>query len=145
MFIDQAEIEVKSGKGGNGMVHFRREKYVPRGGPDGGDGGRGGDVILEVRPTLNTLASFRHSARYAAVDGRGGGSNNKTGKAAENLVIPVPPGTVLHDALSGDLIGDLTTPGQRLIVCKSGRGGRGNTHFKNSINQTPRTARSCRQ
>jgi GTP-binding protein len=140
MFIDQAEIEVKSGKGGNGMVHFRREKYVPRGGPDGGDGGRGGDVILEVRPTLNTLASFRHSARYAAGDGRGGGSNNKTGKAAENLVIPVPPGTVLHDALSGDLIGDLTTPGQRLVVCKGGRGGRGNTHFKNSINQAPRTA-----
>jgi GTP-binding protein len=140
MFIDQAEIEVKSGKGGDGMVHFRREKYVPRGGPDGGDGGRGGDVILEVRPTLNTLAAFRHTIRYAAGDGKGGGTNNKFGKSAENLVIPVPPGTVVYDAISGELIGDLTAPGQRLTVCKGGRGGRGNTHFKNSINQAPRTA-----
>jgi GTPase len=140
MFVDQAEIEVKSGKGGNGMVHFRREKYIPRGGPDGGDGGRGGDVVLEVRPTLNTLAAFRFSTRYAAEDGKGGGGNNKFGKSAENLVIPVPPGTVVHDAGSGDLIGDLTSPGQQLVVCKGGRGGRGNTHFKSSINQTPRTA-----
>src|SRR5512139_2846656 len=87
MFIDQAEIEVKSGKGGNGMVHFRREKYVPRGGPDGGDGGRGGDVILRVQPTLITLAAFRFTTRYAAEDGKGGGSNNKYGKSAENKVI----------------------------------------------------------
>ena len=140
MFIDQAEIEVKSGKGGDGMVHFHREKYVPRGGPDGGDGGRGGDVILEVRPTLNTLAAFRHTIRYVAEDGKGGGTNNKFGKSAENLVIPVPPGTVIYDAHTGDLIGDLTAPDQRLVVCKGGRGGRGNTHFKNSINQAPRTA-----
>jgi len=140
MFIDQAEIDVKSGKGGNGMVHFRREKYVPRGGPDGGDGGRGGDVVLEVRPTLNTLAAFRFTTRYAAEDGKGGGGNNKFGKSAENLVIPVPPGTVVYDARSGDLVGDLTSPDQQLMVCKGGRGGRGNTHFKNSINQTPRTA-----
>ncbi len=140
MFIDKAEIEVKSGKGGNGMVHFRREKYVPRGGPDGGDGGRGGDVILEVRPTLNTLNAFRFTTRFSAEDGKGGGSNNKFGKSAENLVIPVPPGTVVYDALTGDLIGDLTAAGQQLVVCKGGRGGRGNTHFKNSINQTPRTA-----
>ena len=152
MFIDQAEIEVKSGKGGDGMVHFRREKYVPRGGPDGGDGGRGGDVILEVRPTLNTLAAFRHTIRYVAEDGKGGGTNNKFGKSAENLVIPVPPGTVVYEiAGTGgvtppqdrgtlSLLGDLTAPGQRLVVCKGGRGGRGNTHFKNSINQAPRTA-----
>jgi GTP-binding protein len=140
MFIDQAEIDVKSGKGGDGMVHFHREKYVPRGGPDGGDGGRGGDVILEVRPTLNTLAAFRHTIRYVAEDGKGGGTNNKFGKSAENLVIPVPPGTVIYDAHTGDLIGDLTAPDQRLVVCKGGRGGRGNTHFKNSINQAPRTA-----
>jgi GTP-binding protein len=152
MFIDQAEIEVKSGKGGDGMVHFHREKYVPRGGPDGGDGGRGGDVVLEVRPTLNTLASFRHTIRYAAGDGKGGGVNNKFGKSAENLVIPVPPGTVVYeiagtggvtppqDRGSLSLLGDLTAPGQRLTVCKGGRGGRGNTHFKNSINQAPRTA-----
>ena len=152
MFIDQAEIEVKSGKGGDGMVHFHREKYVPRGGPDGGDGGRGGDVILEVRPTLNTLAAFRHTIRYVAEDGKGGGTNNKFGKTAENLVIPVPPGTVVYEiAGTGgvtppqdrgtlSLLGDLTAPGQRLVVCKGGRGGRGNTHFKNSINQAPRTA-----
>jgi GTP-binding protein len=140
MFIDEAEIVVKSGKGGDGMVHFRREKYVPRGGPDGGDGGRGGDVILEVRPTLNTLMAFRHTIRYVAEDGKGGGTNNKFGKSAENLVIPVPPGTVIYDAHTGDLLGDLTAPGQRLVVCNGGRGGRGNTHFKNSINQAPRTA-----
>jgi len=140
MFIDEAEIVVKSGKGGDGMVHFRREKYVPRGGPDGGDGGRGGDVILEVRPTLNTLMAFRHTIRYAAGDGKGGGSNNKFGKSAEDLLVPVPPGTVVYDAITGDLLGDLTAPGQRLTVCKGGRGGRGNTHFKNSINQAPRTA-----
>ncbi len=140
MFIDQAEIEVKSGKGGNGMVHFRREKYVPRGGPDGGDGGRGGDVILQVRPTLNTLSAFRFTTRFAADDGKGGGGNNKSGKSAGNLVIPVPPGTVVYDAYSGELIGDLTAPDEELVICKGGRGGRGNTHFKNSIQQVPRTA-----
>jgi len=143
MFIDQAEIQVKSGNGGDGMVHFHREKYVPRGGPDGGDGGRGGDVVLEVQPTLNTLAAFRHIIRYAAQDGRGGGSNNKFGKSASTLVIPVPPGTAVYNVKeegSPSLLGDLTTPGQRLVVCKGGRGGRGNTHFKSSTNQTPRTA-----
>ncbi len=140
MFIDQAEIEVKSGRGGDGMVHFRREKYVPRGGPDGGDGGRGGDVVLEVKPTLNTLAAFRHVFRYVAEDGQNGGSQNRTGRSAETLVIPVPPGTVVYDAGTGELLGDLTEPGQRLVVCKGGRGGRGNTHFKSSTNQVPRTA-----
>jgi GTP-binding protein len=140
MFIDEAEILVKSGQGGDGMVHFRREKYVPRGGPDGGDGGRGGDVVLEVRPTLNTLAAFRHTIRYVAEDGKNGGTNNKSGKSAQHLVVPVPPGTVVYDAGTGALIGDLTAPGQRLVVCKSGRGGRGNPHFKSSINQIPRTA-----
>lgn len=140
MFIDEAEILVRSGKGGDGMVHFRREKYVPRGGPDGGDGGRGGDVVLEVRPTLNTLSAFRHTIQYVAVDGRGGGSNNKFGKSAPELVILVPPGTVVSLLPGGELLGDLTDPGQRLVVCKGGRGGRGNTHFKSSVNQTPRTA-----
>ena len=140
MFIDEAEILVRSGKGGDGMVHFRREKFVPRGGPDGGDGGRGGDVFLEVRPTLNSLQAFRHTARYAADDGKGGGSNNKSGRSAGDLLVPVPPGTLVYDALSGDLLGDLIAPGQRLVVCKGGRGGRGNTHFKNSIHQAPRTA-----
>src|SRR5512136_2248215 len=123
MFIDTAEIIVHSGKGGNGMVHFHREKYVPRGGPDGGDGGRGGDVILEVRPTLNTLAAFRHTLHYTADDGRGGGSNNKTGRTAQNLVIPVPPGTTVFNAANGEFLGDLTESGQQLMVCKGGRGG----------------------
>jgi GTP-binding protein len=140
MFIDQAEIEVRSGKGGDGMVHFHREKYVPRGGPDGGDGGRGGSVFLEVRPTLNTLSAFRHTALYAAKDGKGGGTNNKFGKSADDLIVTVPPGTVVYDAATGDLVGDLTAPDQRLLVCKGGRGGRGNPHFKSSINQIPRTA-----
>ena len=140
MFIDKAEILVQSGTGGNGMMHFHREKYVPRGGPDGGDGGRGGDVILEVRATLNSLASFRFTTRFTAEDGKGGGTNNKSGKSADNLVVPVPPGTLVYDAASGDLLGDLTTPGQLLVVCKGGRGGRGNPHFKSSINQIPRTA-----
>lgn len=140
MFIDEAEIEVKSGKGGDGMVHFRREKFVPRGGPDGGDGGRGGDVILEVRPTLNTLAAFRHVTRFVAEDGKDGGPQNRTGRSAEPLIIPVPPGTVVYDAETGELLGDLTEPGQRLLVCRGGRGGRGNTHFKNSVHQAPRIA-----
>lgn len=140
MFIDQAEIDVRSGKGGDGMVHFHREKYVPRGGPDGGDGGRGGSVILEVRPTLNTLANFRYQTRYFAEDGKGGGPNDKFGRGAEDLIVPVPPGTVVYDAVTGELLGDLTAPGQQLTVCKGGRGGRGNPHFKSSINQIPRTA-----
>ena len=100
MFIDKAEILVHSGKGGDGMVHFHREKYVPRGGPDGGDGGRGGDVILEVRPTLNSLQAFRFTTRFEAGDGKGGGTNNKSGKSAENLVVPVPPGTLVYDSLA---------------------------------------------
>jgi GTP-binding protein len=132
------------------MVHFHREKYVPRGGPDGGDGGRGGDVILEVRATLNSLQAFRFTTRFEAGDGKGGGTNNKSGKSAENLVVAVPPGTLVYDVSEGlansgveslpHLLGDLTTPGQRLVVCKGGRGGRGNPHFKSSINQIPRTA-----
>jgi len=151
MFIDKAEILVNSGQGGDGMVHFHREKYVPRGGPDGGDGGRGGDVILEVRPTLNTLQAFRFTTRFEAGDGKNGGTNNKSGKSAENLVVAVPPGTLVYDVSQAEspdskgaslprLLGDLTTPGQRLVVCKGGRGGRGNPHFKSSINQIPRTA-----
>jgi GTPase len=143
MFIDRAEILVQSGKGGDGMVHFHREKYVTRGGPDGGDGGRGGDVILQVRPTLNTLVAFRYTTRFVAGEGKNGGTNNKSGKSAENLVVLVPPGTIVFEILDGgtpSLLGDLTGPDQTLVVCKGGRGGRGNPHFKSSINQIPRTA-----
>src|SRR5512138_2350005 len=140
MFIDEAEILVRSGKGGDGMVHFHREKFVPRGGPDGGDGGRGGNVIFEVRPTMSTLQTFRHVTRYIANDGKNGGPNDMSGKSAADLVIPVPPGTVLYNAETGDLLGDLTEAGQRLTVCKGGRGGRGNPHFKSATHQAPRTA-----
>lgn len=140
MFIDEAEIEVRSGKGGDGMVHFRREKFVPRGGPDGGDGGRGGDVVLVVKPTLNTLLAFRYKTRYVAEDGGNGGPNNRHGGSAKPLLIPVPPGTVVYDAITGEVLGDLTEAGQQLIVCKGGRGGRGNSHFKSPTNQAPRIA-----
>lgn len=138
MFIDQAEILVKSGKGGDGMVHMHREKFVTRGGPDGGDGGHGGDVVLEVRPTLNTLSAFRHTTSFIAPEGKGGGSNNKSGRAGDHLVVPVPPGTVVYDAATGALLGDLTEAGQRLVVCKGGRGGRGNQHYATAKNQAPR-------
>ncbi len=140
MFIDQVNIHVKSGKGGDGMVHFRREKYEPRGGPDGGDGGRGGDVILEVKPALNSLSHFRQRQKFAAENGANGGSAQKTGRDGKDLVIPVPPGTVIYDAKTGALLGDLTEPGQRLVVCKGGRGGRGNQRFATSRNQAPRIA-----
>jgi len=140
MFIDEVKIFVRSGRGGDGMLHFHREKYVPRGGPDGGDGGYGGDVILEVRPTLNTLASFHHAVRYVAGDGGKGGVNDMTGRSAEHLIIPVAPGTVVRDDKTGELLGDMIEPFQRLTVCKGGRPGRGNPHFANARVQAPRTA-----
>ncbi len=140
MFIDQVNIHVKSGKGGDGMVHFRREKFVPLGGPDGGDGGKGGDVIFEVKATLNTLSAFRQNEKFSADPGKNGGGSQMTGRGADDLIISVPPGTVIFDAETGALLGDLTDPRQRLMVCKGGRGGRGNQHFVNSRNQAPRTA-----
>lgn len=140
MFVDEAEIEVKSGKGGDGIVHFRREKFVPRGGPDGGDGGRGGDVVLVVQPSLNTLTHFQHKRQYQAENGKNGGANNRFGKSAEPLLIPVPAGTVIYDAITGEVLGDLTEPGQKFVVCRGGRGGHGNAHFKSPTNQAPRIA-----
>ncbi len=140
MFIDEAEIYVRSGKGGDGAVHFRREKYVPRGGPDGGDGGKGGDVVFVVSESLNTLESFRFKRKFVAENGKPGGANNRYGKSADALEIPVPPGTAIYDADTGELLGDLTQKGQRLLICKGGRGGRGNTHFKNARRQVPRIA-----
>src|SRR5512139_3217744 len=120
MFIDEAEIQLQSGRGGDGMVHFHREKYKPKGGPDGGDGGRGGDIILEVSPTLNTLYSFRHKSRFHAQDGRRGGVNNMTGRSGEDLVIHVPPGTMIFNNISGNLLGDLIQPEERLTIAKGG-------------------------
>ncbi|MDX1377216.1 MAG: GTPase ObgE [Anaerolineales bacterium] len=140
MFTDRVEIYVRSGKGGDGMVHFRREKFVPRGGPDGGDGGKGGDLIFEVKPTLNTLSSFRPNQKFKAEDGKNGGASQMSGRYGKDLVIPVPPGTIIFDAETDELIGDLTEPGQQLLICKGGRGGRGNQHFATSRNQAPRTA-----
>lgn len=140
MFTDEVIITVKSGKGGDGAVHFRREKYVPRGGPDGGDGGSGGNVVFEVSPHLNTLSDFRNNAEFRAKEGEKGGRNHMTGKTAPDLVIPVPPGTLVYDGESGAVIGDLVEPGQRLVVCKGGRGGRGNQHFATPSHQAPRVA-----
>ena len=136
--FDEAEIYVRSGKGGDGFVHFHREKYVNRGGPDGGDGGRGGNVVLEVKRTLNTLIKFRYQRKFIAPSGEKGGVNNMTGRSAENLVIPVPPGTIVYDAETGELLGDLVEANQQLTVCVGGRGGRGNTHFASAANQAPR-------
>jgi GTP-binding protein len=140
MFIDEVEIFVRAGKGGDGVVHFRREKYIPRGGPDGGDGGRGGDVIFEVSPSLNTLYSFKHKDKFIATDGCKGGRSNSTGKSGEDLCIPVPQGTIIYDKLNGEVLGDLVDIGQRLAICQGGRGGRGNARFANSRNQAPRMA-----
>ncbi len=140
MFIDEARIYVRSGRGGAGMMHFHREKYVPRGGPDGGDGGRGGDVVFQVVPTLNTLQSFRYKHKFVADDGENGGPSNMTGRSAKDLIIPVPPGTIIYNADNESLLGDLTQSGETLTVCKGGRGGLGNQHFATSRNQAPRTA-----
>jgi GTP-binding protein len=140
MFIDEATLYLQSGKGGDGIVHFRREKYVPRGGPDGGDGGRGGDVIIRVNSKLNTLFQFHHLQRFIAKDGENGGRSNRTGRSADRLVIDVPPGTVIYNDDTGQIIADLVGVDQEVMVCKGGRGGRGNARFANSREQTPRIA-----
>ena len=133
-------LSIHSGRGGDGAVHFHREKFVPRGGPDGGDGGRGGDIIFEVTTHLNTLSTFRHVTRFVAQDGGRGSKNNMSGKSAPDVIIKVPPGTLIYDAVSGELVGDLTEDGQRLTVAKGGRGGRGNQHYATSRRQAPQIA-----
>jgi GTP-binding protein len=140
MFLDQAKIQIKAGDGGNGCVSFRREKYVPFGGPNGGDGGHGGDVILVVDRKLNTLSSFHHKHKFAAGRGENGRGKDQTGADGADLRILVPPGTVVRDADAGVLIADLTTPGQELRVAQGGRGGRGNARFATPTNQAPRMA-----
>lgn len=140
MFIDSVVINVASGKGGDGIVHMHREKYRPRGGPDGGDGGRGGNVILKVNPTLNTLNRFHYNQIFAAPVGKNGGPSNRSGRSAKNLVIEVPPGTIVYNDETAELIGDLVEEDQTLVVAKGGRGGRGNQHFATSRNQMPLTA-----
>ncbi len=140
MFIDEAVIYIRSGKGGDGSVHFRREKYIPRGGPDGGDGGRGGDIRIKVSASLNTLQDFQHQHRYIADDGKRGAKQNQTGRSAEDLIILVPPGTIIYDADNQELLADLIDDDQEITLCKGGRGGRGNSRFANSRDQAPRIA-----
>jgi GTP-binding protein len=140
MFLDEAKIYVKGGDGGAGIVAFRREKYVPLGGPAGGDGGKGGDVVLVVNPRLNTLSSFQYRQHFKAERGKSGGNFNKTGASGPDLPVDAPPGTVVRDAETGALLADLTIPGQRVVVARGGRGGRGNARFKTSTNQAPRMA-----
>ncbi|MGY3749237.1 GTPase ObgE [Vagococcus acidifermentans] len=140
MFLDQVTIQVKAGKGGDGMVAFRREKYVPDGGPAGGDGGRGGDVILVVDEGLRTLMDFRYNRHFKAQSGENGMSKGMHGRGAEDLVVKVPPGTTVRDEATGNLLGDLLTHGQTLTIAKGGRGGRGNIRFASPRNPAPEIA-----
>jgi GTP-binding protein len=139
-FVDQAKIFVKAGDGGSGCVSFRREKYVPRGGPDGGDGGDGGDVILIAHPQIHTLYDFHHQVHFRAENGRPGMGKKMKGRDGEDLLLKVPVGTVVKDAETGEILGDLVKPGERLIVAKGGKGGRGNAHFATPVRQAPRFA-----
>ncbi len=139
-FIDEARITVLSGKGGAGCVSLRREKYIPKGGPDGGDGGRGGDVIFKATTKKRTLYHLQFQKLYQAKNGSGGQGNNRAGKGAEDLIIELPPGTLVVDADTGDLIKDLVDTDEVFVVAKGGRGGLGNARFKSSTNRTPRFA-----
>jgi GTP-binding protein len=140
MFYDTAKIYVQSGDGGDGCVAFRREKYIPHGGPAGGDGGKGGDVVLVVDPHLNTLYRFSRKRHFQAKRGEHGRGKNQTGANGADFVVEVPPGTIVRDADSGGLLIDLTEPGERFVVARGGRGGRGNSRFASSTNQAPRMA-----
>src|SRR4051812_8292926 len=140
MFVDEAIIHVKAGDGGNGCVSFRREKYVPKGGPDGGDGGNGGSVVLVADQNKNTLLDFAGRHHWKAPKGQAGMGKKMYGKAGEDLVILVPPGTMIYDLDQGILIADLDQPQKRAVIAKGGHGGRGNWHFRSSTNQTPRYA-----
>lgn len=137
-FIDEAKITVAAGDGGNGCISFRREKYISHGGPDGGDGGDGGSVYFQASADLNTLVDFRYKRHFAAQNGKSGMGSNCTGRSGNDLVVPVPIGTMVHDDETGELIGDLVTIGQRLRVAAGGFHGLGNTRFKSSIQRAPR-------
>ena len=137
-FIDEADIHVQAGKGGDGCVSFRREKYVPRGGPDGGSGGWGGSIYLVAREGMGSLVNFRVRRRFKARSGRGGAGRNMTGASGSDLYVEVPKGTVIADRDTEEILGDLTQDGEQLMVVRGGRGGSGNSHFKSSINRAPR-------
>lgn len=138
MFIDEVTIHIKAGDGGIGCLSFRREKYVPKGGPDGGDGGRGGSVIFKVHRPIRTLLDFRYRQHFYAQNGEQGMGSNKTGKSGKDLIVRVPCGTELIDNKTNELIADLLEDGQELIIAVGGKGGKGNTHYKSSTNQAPR-------
>jgi len=139
-FVDEAKLKVQAGNGGRGCVSFRREKFVPFGGPDGGDGGLGGSVYLKAAEGMNTLADFRISRTYRGQNGEGGGGNDCTGHGGDDTFVPVPVGTVVSDLDTGEQLGDLTVADQTLLVARGGKGGWGNTRFKSSTNRTPRKA-----
>jgi GTP-binding protein len=136
-FLDEATIHVHAGNGGNGSMHFHREKYVPHGGPDGGDGGTGGDVILRADRTVNTLFTFKRQRRFEADSGQAGGASRMTGRTAKDLVIDVPVGTIVRDQKTSEILADLTDDNQMVVVARGGKGGLGNVHFKTSTNQAP--------
>jgi GTPase len=138
MFIDEARIRVKAGDGGNGCMAFRREKFVPRGGPSGGDGGKGGDVVMESSERHNTLVHFRFNPEYKAERGRHGEGANKTGRAGSDVVLKVPVGTIVYDDETGEKVFDFSDPDQRIAIARGGRGGRGNARFATSVHQAPR-------
>ena len=140
MFADRAKIYIRSGKGGDGHVSFRREKYVPNGGPDGGDGGHGGSVIFEVDEGLNTLTDFRHIRKYSAEDGEQGGKRNCRGKDGKDIIIKVPEGTVIKELESGKIIADMSGDNRRQVILSGGKGGNGNQHYATSTMQAPKYA-----
>ena len=145
MFIDRVKIRVKAGKGGNGCVSFRREKHVPKGGPDGGDGGRGGNIIAQGHEHLNTLVRQYYTQHYRAKNGAHGSGNHRHGKDGSDVIVQVPPGTIIRDSDSQELLVDLTSPGQTVVLARGGLGGRGNARFKSSTNQIPRVAEKGNQ
>src|SRR5437868_7145132 len=138
MFIDEAIIRIAAGGGGNGCMAFRREKFVPRGGPSGGDGGRGGDIIMESSERHNTLVHFRFNPEYKAQRGRHGEGSNCTGKDGESIVLKVPVGTIVYDDATGAVVHDFSRSDDRIVIARGGRGGRGNQHFATPTHQAPR-------
>ena len=140
MFIDFTEVALEAGNGGKGSVHFRREKFVPKGGPDGGDGGRGGHIIFLTDSNLHTLQDIRYRKKYKAEDGSNGGGSRKTGKCGQDIIIKVPVGTLIREKKSKDIIADLIEDNSSFILCKGGRGGHGNIRYKTSTNQAPRVS-----
>jgi len=144
MFVDYAKIEVRSGNGGNGRVSFHREKFIRKGGPDGGNGGRGGDIIFRADSNLTTLLDFRYKKSYRAENGHPGEGSNKTGKSGDNVIIKIPTGTIIKNEETGQIIADMNENGAEFAIARGGRGGHGNDHFKSPTNQTPRNAEEGR-